>query len=543
MKLLLLKILFVNHTKDKGYVIPIVFALGLIMTLIGTISIFQSSDEEIISISQRDTSRALAAAEAGIARYREQINRYKVIAMYDACADAGGDEDTDNDWSGADCQNADNIVSWKTASKVNGGNPNIPNLNTYCPAEGSTTADNDNNVEALASRGWQNIGDDSSQGQYRLIDYIYNEPADADYVNERYDPQPTGTLIVEGRVDQNNTNLANEQRASVASIRVELPVQPGIPNSDPNLNPDDSQKISVDAFLNGFNPALWITGANDNDLDLGNINVNGNIVVTDADCDFSGNLPNTDDLFDSTNNSIIVDPRNVAIVVDPADPTPPAIPPLANVNEITLADLTTESLPINGATATTVQGDTVYYYKLVDTVNADPAILGNGTNLNLVGGNTINIRRGRKVVLFVEGNININAAGGNININPDSVNNSSHLEIYMTDATSNINFNGIYVDDTNGNVNLKALLHAPQSPVSILGSPDITFTGAMWVENWSGSSSRRFDINVDTADAAIAEDQYLNYTYVNNVLVGNNSRIADPIIAPPSQWDTQQIVE
>ena len=540
MKLLLLKILFVNHTKDKGYVIPIVFALGLIMTLIGTISIFQSSDEEIISISQRNTSRALAAAEAGIARYREFINQYKIIAMYDACNDDNDDGEGDN-WGGSNCSdptNDNDVITWSSTT--------IPNLETYCPAQ-----DPDGNdilvataVDNMASRGWQNIDDnDPTQGQYRLIDYIYNEPADADYVNERYDPQPTGTLIVEGRVDQNNTNLANEQRASVASIRVELPVQPGIPNSDPNLNPDDSQKISVDAFLNGFNPALWITGANDNDLDLGNINVNGNIVVTDADCDFSGNLPNTDDLFDSTNNSIIVDPRNVPIVVDPADPTPPAIPPLANVNEITLADLTTESLPINGATATTVQGDTVYYYKLVDTVNADPAILGNGTNLNLVGGNTINIRRGRKVVLFVEGNININAAGGNININPDSVNNSSHLEIYMTDATSNINFNGIYVDDTNGNVNLKALLHAPQSPVSILGSPDITFTGAMWVENWSGSSSRRFDINVDTADAAIAEDQYLNYTYVNNVLVGNNSRIADPIIAPPSQWDTQQIVE
>ena len=55
MKLLLLKILFINQPKDKGYVIPIVFALGLIMTLVGTISIFQSSDEQIISISQRES--------------------------------------------------------------------------------------------------------------------------------------------------------------------------------------------------------------------------------------------------------------------------------------------------------------------------------------------------------------------------------------------------------------------------------------------------------------------------------------------------------
>ena len=534
MKPLLLKILLVNHPKDKGYVIPVVFALGLIMTLIGTISIFQSGDEEIISISQRDTSRALAAAEAGVARYREQINRYKIIAMYDACDDADQDGTGDN-WGTTTCNdptNEDNVTSWASTT--------IPNLDTYCPAEGNTTADNDDDVEALASRGWQNIGNDSSQGQYRLIDYIYNEPADADYVNERYDPQPTGTLIVEGRVNQQNTNPANELGASVASIRVELPVQPGIPNSDPNLNPDGSQKISVDAFLNAFNPALWIMNANDNDINLGDIRVNGNIVVTDADCDFSGNLPDTSDLFDSTNNSIIVDPRNLSLVVDPASlaPPPPAIPPLANVNEITLAELTTESLPINGAIDTTVQGDIVYYYKLVDAVNPDPAILGNATDLNLVAGNTINIRSGRKVVLFVEGDISINAAGGNINVNPAAVNNSSHLEIYVTDASKSINFNG------DSDINIKALLHAPGSPVTIAGDPNVTFTGAMWVENFTGTTlTETFDINVDTADAAINEDQYLNYTHVYNDLVNGNNRIADPIIAAPSQWDTQQIVE
>lgn len=523
MKIFLLKILFINQTKDKGYVIPIVFALGLIMTLIGTISIFQSGDDEIISISQRKTSQALAAAEAGVSRYRELINSYKVIAMYDACNDVDTDTDEIGDkWgTGTTCSEDSGVISWASGT--------IPNLNTsYCPAEGSTIGQNAANIQALASRNWQNIGSDATQGQYRLIDYIYN-PGTYDGTTASYDPQPTGTLTVEGRVNQNNTTLANEQGAAVSSIQVELPVQPGIQNPDGN--------ISIDSFLNGFNPALWITGAT-GDIDLGDIRVNGNIVVTDADCDFSdgsGNeydLPVTDDFFNSANNSVVVDPRSVQIFPDPTATLPPGVTDIADINEIELTELTTESLPINGATSTTVNGDVVYYYKLTD---------GSGTAVDLVlaGGNTINIRRNSKVVLFVEGNINMNADGGAINVNPDTVNNSSHLEIYLTDSGGTI---GSIQFEGNSEINIKALLHAPGSPVTVVNEPNVTFTGAMWVENFIGNTVADFDINVDSAGSAIAEaqyDQYLNYTFVNNVLIPSNARVADPIIAPPSSWETQ----
>lgn len=505
MKLLLLKILFINQPKDKGYVIPVVFALGLIMTLVGTISIFQSSDEQLLSVTQRQSSRALAAAEAGIARYREQIDKYNIISMFDACESS--------DWaaSGACNNSGSGILSWKIAGL------NIPNLDSYCPPTGNTVA---NTVEALSTRTWQNIGANSSQGQYRLIDYIYTPGVlapDGTYDAAAGGIQPQGTLTVEGRVNQNNTNLVNEPGASVSSIQVILPIQPGLPNPD--------GVTSISPFLNNFNPALWIMGAPDNtNINLGSMQVNGNIVVSDGDCVHSGTLPSGDDFVDPTQNSVIIDPRSTTAVTDPSVPTPPApTPAAADVDTVTLAQLKTESLPLTGATPTTVGGDDVYYYKLVSA----SGLLGSTQDLNLIAGDTINIRNDRKVILFVEGNVNITAGASDININPATANNSSHLEIYMTDPISAIQFSG------NGNVNISALLHAPDSPVTVLGDPTVSFTGAMWVEDFIGKNlTNAFSIN--------AEDQYLNYTYVYDFLVGANFRITDPIIAPPLQWNTQQ---
>jgi len=514
MKLLLLKILFINQPKDKGYVIPVVFALGLIMTLIGTISIFQSSDEQVISISQRQSSRALAAAEAGIARYREQIDRYNIISMYDAC-DGGA-------WAAnGTCNNSGSgIESWRIAGL------NIPNLDSYCPPAGDTVA---NTVEALATRTWQNIGADASQGQYRLIDYTY-APGTliGTGINATYDQsvggvQPQGTLTVEGRVNQNNTNLVNEPGSSVSSIQVILPIQPGLPNPD--------GVISVSPFLNNFNPALWIVGAPDAaNIDLGDIQVNGNIVVSDNDCVHSGSLPLDDDFVNSTQNSVVIDPRSPSVVVDPSDAAAPSAPTPdpSEVEGITLAELTTQSLPLTGDTPTAdvggIGGDDVYYYKLVDASGN----LGSSQDLNLIAGDTINIRNNRKVVLFVEGSLNITTGASDININPAAANNSSHLEIFMTDPiSSTIQFSG------NGNVNISALLHAPESPATVLGDPTVSFTGAMWIEDFTGK-------NLTNAFSIIAEDQYLNYTYVYDFLVGANLRVTDAIIAPPLQWNTQQ---
>ena len=222
MKLFLLKTLLIKRSKDRGYVIPVVIALGLIMTLIATIGIFQSGDEEIISISKKKSSEALAAAEAGVSRYREFINEYKTIAMYDACDDGDWETPGDSTDDPTDCNDSD-------ASSVTWSSTTIPNLASYCPPldeDGDPILDADANttaVDNMASRGWQNIGEDAERGQFRLIDYTYNSGIFSS-ATEEYDPQPTGTLTVEGRVGQDNTELENDAGASLARIQVQLPV-------------------------------------------------------------------------------------------------------------------------------------------------------------------------------------------------------------------------------------------------------------------------------------------------------------------------------
>jgi Tfp pilus assembly protein PilX len=495
---LLLKVLLFRRARDEGVVIPVVIMLGLIMTLVGIISIYQSGDEKDLAIAKRSSSRALAAAEAGVAYYREFIDKYKTIAVYNAC--------TTTAWnaSGA-CNDTAAIRSWKNAATQ------IPNINASCPTNASTA------VAAAATRTWQTLGTGVTQGQYRLVDYTYTNGT-FNAGTSKYDPQPVGTLIVEGRVNQNNTNLTNEVGASVSRISVDVPIQPGIPNPDGNT--------SVDTKLNGFDPALWITRNDPNGVsDVGNLKVNGNIILTKTDCTFntSATLPSATDVYTNTKQTIIT--TTLA-------PTTYPMPGGASVNDISLADLKNEALPIAGDDETSVNGDTVYYYQLTA-----------GDDLDLDDGDIIDIRSGRKVVLYVNGDIDIT---GNVKVNYDYKgvafkNNSSHLEIYVIKPNADINFGGT------GDIQIQALIHAPDATVNVIsGDPKITVIGAMWVKDWNVTTNLTtpFYINAYNNGAAYVskeEDLYLNYTYVYDYLRDLNAEIADPQIDTPSRWETKEV--
>jgi Tfp pilus assembly protein PilX len=493
---LLLKALLFRRARDEGVVIPVVIMLGLIMTLVGIVSIYQSGDEKDLAIAKRSSSRALAAAEAGVAYYREFIDKYKTIAVYSACT-------TDWNTTTGNCNDTAG-TTWKQAT-------NIPNINASCPNNASTA------VAAAATRTWQNLGTGATQGQYRLFDYKYN-PGAFNAGTSKYDRQPTGTLTVEGRVNQNNTNLTNEVGAYVSRISVDVPIQPGIPNPDGNT--------SVDEKLNSFDPALWITRNDPSGVsDLGNLKVNGNIILTKTDCVFNtgATLPSATDVYTNTKQTIIT--TTLA-------PSTYPMPGGASVNNISLADLKSKALPIAGADETSVNGDTVYYYQLTA-----------GTDLDLDDTDIIDIRSGRKVVLYVDGDINID---GNVKMNYDYnsgafKNNSSHLEIYVTKPNAEINFSGT------GDIQAQALIHAPDATVNISsGDPNITIIGAMWVKDWNVTATLTtpFYINAYNNGGSYVskdEDQYLNYTYIYDYLRGLNAEIADPQIDTPSRWETQEL--
>ncbi|NJO99213.1 MAG: hypothetical protein HC764_27135 [Pleurocapsa sp. CRU_1_2] len=64
--------------------LPIVIGLGLVMILLGAISITTANEENITAITQNSKSDALAIAEVGVARYRELLDRNRTLAVNDS---------------------------------------------------------------------------------------------------------------------------------------------------------------------------------------------------------------------------------------------------------------------------------------------------------------------------------------------------------------------------------------------------------------------------------------------------------------------------
>ncbi|MDJ0686880.1 MAG: pilus assembly PilX N-terminal domain-containing protein [Xenococcaceae cyanobacterium MO_188.B32] len=514
---LLFKVFLLSRPKEEGFVLPVVIALGLIMTLVGTISIFQSSDEQLTASSQRSTSKALAAAEIGVARYRELIDQNKIIATYPACETGT--------WTGANCDDNGSQKSWKKAT-------NIPNITYSCLANPAST------VAGMATRDWQNISANPEDGQYRLIDYTYTSNYNSG--TGTYDSQPVGTLIVEGRVNQSNTNLARDPQAAVARVAVDLPIQPGIPNPD-------TTEIELAENFNHFHPALWITGDSGGVADARGLEVDGNIVVTDLD-DGCTQTNTTDDTKITTNN--LKDSSKQSIILTPMKPDRKTFvlstattldnDPDLDVNALLATDINNGiTLPRPGDFSEHQDdnndgkvdpGEEVYYHYLV---------VG---DIDLTN-ESIKIVAGRKVILYLTtGDITLTANGSSnsVDINPD--NPSYFLEIYGGLLTDEITFKSGSSSGNEGSININAFIHAPDATVKVQTNPKVKIKGAMWVKDWDGKDlTPKVSIEPDSSDPNEISKQYYNYTYIRDDLVTSNVNMkVDPIISVPSRWETQE---
>lgn len=169
---LILKYLLIRRFSEQGFAVPMALALGLIMVLLSTISILKSNQEEVIAITQRQTAQALSAAEAGVARYRELINKNRNLGIYDS-------------------------GSWES----------LPSGTPVCD-------DADTILDAVSDE-WKNVdSSDPDLGDYRIVSYNYSGTDGADP-----DDTTFGTLTVEGQSND-----------STASIEVQIPVRPYNPN-------------------------------------------------------------------------------------------------------------------------------------------------------------------------------------------------------------------------------------------------------------------------------------------------------------------------
>jgi hypothetical protein len=481
------------------------------MTLIGTVNIFKSSEENITAIAQRDTHIALRAAEAGVAYYRDLIDKNKQIAVYPACE--AGLSWSSNSWT---CSDTGTSVSWAN-------NASIPNLDFYtntCSSAGFSSA---NNFGATAvsdatipTEGWQKVNGDpnSDLGEYRLRQYNYDDTVEPN----------TGTLVIEGR-DRDTTG----DDASAIEVSVTFPVQPATTNDDLTAN------------LNNLDPALWIGSETIalNNPDNNNLSVDGNILITKSDCDLSSGI---ETIANALGNAT-VHPRNV-----PDTPIPPddatAGPPfnLTKINVITNdSDIINVTLPRTGDNSEVVDGDNVYHYLIED-------------ELNLTDGNEIIITSGAKVILYVQGDITIT---GNVDINCDDTdgddvcddsNQSDRLEIYGNSDESGSNQFGCasgvicptetitFSGDTTKTINIKAFIHAPDADatVTVSNDPKVNITGAVWVQEWNDTSSNTPMVTITP------DDRYLEYTTLDDPITTLGGAI-NPIIYAPENWQTQEV--
>ena len=440
MKLLLFKVLLLYRNREQGFTLPMVIGIGLIMVLLSSISLVQSSDETLTSVSTTQSSNSLAMAELGIARYRELLDNNRVLAI----------QSLDNWTSAAVANQTCDVISTVA------GDDGWANTTDWRPVELDEAA-------ADPPFDYNNDGDTADTqveiGSYRIVNYVYQNDDNPANDNDPLDPGEDG--IFDQTSDENNPNdprglLTVQGQApgsdSVAQIQVTIPI---------GVNTND---------LESLDPGIWIHKANV--LNWGNLNFNsGNLVLY---------RNNTGDRCADLDIAMPAPLDDVTAIRDPRDLPLPSIDNLefpTNANDFNVlpgAIAAGEELIIGKLSETSFEasdGVERYYYKVTGdlTLNDGARLMSDGT---------------AKVVIFIDGgDLNIN---GNVDITNSSNDASSRfLQIHVD---GHVNING------DGDVNITGLIHAPgdnpdTGKVNINGAATVNLTGSIWANDWSSAGT------------------------------------------------------
>jgi hypothetical protein len=503
MKLLLLKILLQRRARDEGFTLPIVIALGLVMLLLGAISITTANEENITAITQNSKSDALAIAEVGVARYRELLDRNRELTIYDD--DQWGTKTTREEV----CNNEDkDITSF------------LPG--TVQELKDTQDLDNDgNSTEPI--------------GSYSLISYEYNND---DGVFNRTDDGLNGDAI--GKLTVQGTAADN----SKAQIEVDIPLR---------INRDD---------LNNLAPALWI--ANNALTSLGNLTIgNGNVVIKDQATSTTDRCRNFSDA-DTTDGSqdlastvtfstpptttpptprgtVISDSRNlpsIQKIIDDVDRARIAldIPAGTSINLISSSSGdfgSTFHKPYNPDSDTTKCPNIKlcrYYYD--PPTSATPLTYTD----NLL---TDGIAR---TTLLLSQDLTLDASTKEIKIGSNSnISSSDAFEIYVT-GNRNITINA-----TN-NVTINGFIHAPDSTLTITGGGTVEINGSVWVNDFVNNSSGTVNISPDMitreptdSDPATSGRAYKFYSTTAEFYSPIPNMTNRPLTGSPTNWKTEEV--
>lgn len=566
MKFLLLKALLLPKRKDEGFTLPIVIAIGLVMVLLSTVNLVQSGEENLNALSQQGSSNALAAAELGVARYRDLLINNRVLAVNNS------DEWTDSlivgDSSATPpvlpqvCTNTTEIVSWADTSDTGWRDINVggDNIGSYRLVQYEYDRDGifgDNNRNGILddleggntndNGVFSQLADDGDLDNDNIVETPFN-PATNNHndINNDATSDAVGLLTIQGRDDI----------GSIAQLQVTIPL---------GVNTQD---------LTDLNPALWVGQTNisnigDIDMDSdddgtpselianGDDNNDGNIVLRKPATSGSNGC---DDPPNLAGENTISDPRSLPPIVDQtainslsqkrtirgtirnetygsSTPRDPANFFNTTTGEIVLGtryDNTTGGSgdPTNSTQALNpgigVNGGDIYYY----TTGTSDLVLNDGDAIIGDIGN-----RNSRVILHVGRNLRITTGANGVRLV-----NASHIsETGSTTPRGIARFLEIHVEGDvfiNGNLNetvdITGLLRVGGT-VNITGSPTVNVIGSIWANDWNASNSA--NINIDT-DQTIANGQLVSEYNFYSI---TPNRTPAPITYRPSGWEKQEV--
>ncbi|MGF1589459.1 MAG: hypothetical protein ACFCU7_09470 [Pleurocapsa sp.] len=481
MKLLFLKTLVQRRARDEGFTLPMVIALGLVMLLLGAVSITIANEENITAISQNSRSDALAIAEVGVARYRELLDRNRILAVNDSSA-----------WGTINQVCDDNI-----SSLLPSGSPPEPTPQTLLDSQ--DLDNNGNSTESigsysLVSYDYTNADNTSVNGVFNLTDDVANKDA-------------KGVLTVRGKASD----------GSEAQIQVDIPI-----------------RINLDDMIN-LAPALWV--GNSGITSLGNLTIgNGNVVIKDQasidGCNGFSALAST-----TPRRPVISDSRDLPSIQKIIDDVANARNALSLAADSTINTIpsttgealfgTTTNKPYNPDSNTSNCPNIKlcrYYYAPPETTG----LTYDNTNLLTDGV--------ARTTLLLNQNLTINATTQDVKIGSTSaISSSDAFEIYV-----NGNRNIIINAGTGQTVKINGFIHAPESTLTITGSGTVNINGSVWVNDFVNSSAT-VNISPDLITREPTADDPSTSGRAYRFYSTTASRTPRPITGSPTNWKTEEV--
>ncbi len=468
-------ILFPNQGKENGFGFFMSLGLGLMFFTILLSSLTSAASRKLQVAIDEDAKQAQALGESGISRYQSFLVSHPKLAVYPDC------EGTRN--SSGVCPDTASTASWSNAGSI----PDVTN---------STQITN------AAQTSWQDADpSDPSKGQFRLISYSFDDDG-----NPATAPDPTaagtGTLIVEGRVNQTAASAA----ISTTRVEVSFDVTPGAGSGD----------------LNG--EGLWITCNNDSSTSHSDSEIQTN--VKDSTSVSADNPPGSGTAA-CTSSTSKIDALKLQQKVNGVIPTPPFTYDISSEKFPTLPmeGLLTNVPGTGVCTTSNAIGNAVTlpapcnHPEIGGTVSNiyNTYHLTGSTGINFTGGGDILTidAPGQTVKLYLNGELKVTHSGAGIVVTPGTT-----LIIYAHGAITLNGGSGIggplsnpgtpdqiqiyqYVSDDlrlTGGSGTNAFIFAPLAQVSMTGASAIR--GAVWARSYSATGGSDIIGSAGTVDCS-----------------------------------------